>query len=67
MRIILGIIIGFFLTLGGTYIADAGRHNACPAAQDRPLVNWGEVNLRFRQFSSTIETGWDRLTGHHRS
>lgn len=65
MRVILGIIIGFFLTLGAAYVADTGSHDVCPVAEGRPLVNWGEVNLRFKQVSSTIETGWDRLTGHH--
>jgi hypothetical protein len=67
MRVILGIIIGFFLTLGAAYVADTGRHAVCPAVEGRPLVNWDEVNLRFQQLSSTIETGWDRLTGRHHS
>jgi hypothetical protein len=67
MRVILGIIIGFFLTIGTAYVADAGRHEVCPVAQNRPLVNWDEANLRLKQLSSTIETGWDRLTGHHTS
>ncbi|HEY5225938.1 MAG TPA: hypothetical protein VIJ06_04025 [Methylovirgula sp.] len=67
MRLILGIIIGFFLTLGTAYVADTGRHAACPVAQGRPLVNWDEVNLRFQEFSGTVQSGWDRLTGHHPS
>lgn len=64
MRLLLGIILGFFLTLGLTYVADSGHHNACPAAEGRPLVNWDEVNLRFTQLSDTVQKGWHRLTGH---
>lgn len=64
MRIVLGIILGFFLTLGLAYVADSGRHNVCPAVEGRPLVNWDEVNLRFTQLSDTVQKGWHRLTGH---
>ncbi len=64
MRLILGIILGFFLTVGVTYIADSGRHMECPAAQERPIVNWNEVNLRLQELSNTLQTGWHRLTGH---
>jgi hypothetical protein len=63
MRVILGIIIGFFLTVGVTYVADTGRHLECPATEGRPLVNWDEANLRLRDLGATIETGWHRLTG----
>jgi hypothetical protein len=64
MRVVLGIVLGFFLTIGITYIADSGRHAACPAVEGRPLVNWDEVDLRLGQLGATIERGWHRLTGH---
>ncbi|MGB8276553.1 MAG: hypothetical protein WCF20_01255 [Methylovirgula sp.] len=64
MRVFLGIILGFFLTLGLAYVADNGRHAVCPAAEGRPLVNWDEVNLRFKDISAAVEAGWHKLTKH---
>ncbi|QXX75635.1 hypothetical protein [Methylovirgula sp. HY1] len=64
MRVVLGIILGFFLTVGLAYVADTGRHAACPpTVAGRPLVNWDEVNLRLRNISSAVEAGWDRIRG----
>ncbi len=64
MRVIFGIILGFFLTVGIAYVADAGHHAVCPAAEGRPLVNWDEANLRFKDLSAAVQSGWHRLTGH---
>lgn len=64
MRIFLGVILGFFLTLGLAYVADSGRHAVCPAVEGRPLVNWDEVNLRFTQLSDAVQKGWHKLTAH---
>ncbi len=65
MRVILGIILGVFLTAGLAYVADTGRHAVCPeSAEGRPLVNWDEANLRFKTISATVQSAWDRLTGH---
>jgi hypothetical protein len=64
MRVVLGIILGCFLTVGLAYVADTGRHAACPpTVAGRPLVNWDEVNLRLRNISSAVEAGWDRISG----
>ena len=64
MRLVLGIVLGFFLTVGLAYVADTGRHAACPATvAGRPLVNWDEVNLRLRNISASLEAGWNRLRG----
>lgn len=64
MRVVLGIILGFFLTVGIAYVADSGRHAACPATvEGRPLVNWDEVNVRFKNISAAVEAAWDRLRG----
>lgn len=64
MRVFLGIILGVFLTVGFAYVADTGRHAVCTAAEGRPLVNWDEVNLRFKDISAAVEAGWHKLTGH---
>jgi hypothetical protein len=64
MRIVLGIILGFFLTLGIAYVADYGHHGVCPTAEDRPLVNWDEVSLRYKNLSAAVESGWHKLVGH---
>lgn len=63
MRILLGVILGILLTVGVAYVADAGHTATCPAAEGRPLVNWDEVALRYKTISTTVQTGWHRLTG----
>ena len=64
MRLMLGIVLGFFLTVGLAYVADTGRHAACsPTVAGRPLVNWDEVNLRLRNISASLEADWNRLRG----
>jgi hypothetical protein len=64
MRVFLGIILGVLLTVGIVYVADAGHQATCPAAEGRPIVNWDEAALRYKNISAAIETGWHKLTGH---
>ena len=65
MRLILGIIIGFALTVGGAYVADTSA-----GAGAQPMVNWDVVNdnlndvkSHLRDAGAEIERGWKRLTG----
>jgi hypothetical protein len=64
MRVFLGIILGFFLTIGLAYVADTGQHAVCPAADGRPLVNWDEANLRLKEISTATQAAWHKLSGH---
>jgi len=64
MRLVIGIILGVVLTVGLAYVSDLGRHNSCPAAEGRPLVNWDEVAVRYQSISAAIEADWHKLTGH---
>lgn len=66
MRLLLGIILGFFLTVGGAYLYDS--HNALSAANataviQRPLVNWDVVNTKWDRITERARAEWNRLTG----
>lgn len=66
MRLLFGIIIGAFLTVGGAYIYDS--HNAleaanAPAAAHRPLVNWDTVNIKWQQLTERARSEWNRHAG----
>ena len=66
MRLLLGIIIGGFLTVGGAYLYDS--HNALEAANSpstaqRPLVNWETVNTTWQQLTVRARSEWNRVTG----
>jgi hypothetical protein len=61
MRLSFGIILGILLTIGGAYVIDAVR----PAGTDiKPMVNWDVVQEKCRGFASSVQDGWNRLTGH---
>jgi hypothetical protein len=66
MRLLLGIILGAFLTVGGAYIYDS--HNAleaanAPASVQRPLVNWETVNTKWQQLTERARSEWNRHAG----
>jgi hypothetical protein len=66
MRLLLGIILGFFLTVGGAYLYDS--HNALSATNataviQRPLVNWDVVNTKWDRITERARAEWNRLTG----
>jgi hypothetical protein len=58
MRLILGIIIGFGLTVGGAYVADT---SAAPGSQ--PMVNWDVVGKNVNTLSGLARDGWKKITG----
>jgi hypothetical protein len=66
MRLLLGIFLGAFLTIGGAYLYDS--HNALdaansPASAQRPMVNWDIVNDNWQQLTVKARSEWTRLAG----
>ena len=66
MRVLLGIILGVFLTVGGAYIYDS--HNAlevvnAPASAQRPLVNWDIVGTKWQLLTERARSEWTWLSG----
>ncbi|HUB65003.1 MAG TPA: hypothetical protein VL996_11285 [Methylocella sp.] len=65
MRIFLGIILGILLTVGAAYISDSVRNTSGGEGTfDRPVVNWDVLNHGIKTFSTMLQEGWVRLTGH---
>lgn len=66
MRVLLGMIIGAFLTVGSAYIYDS--HNALnaanePASVQQPLVNWATVSIKWQQLTERARLEWNHLAG----
>ncbi len=66
MRVLLGIILGGFLTVGGAYLYD--QHNAldvvnAPATTQQPLVNWDTVGTKWQQLTGRARSEWNRHAG----
>ena len=66
MRVLFGIILGAFLTVGGAYLYDS--HNALnaasgPATAQQPLVNWETVNVKWQHLTERARSEWVRVTG----
>ncbi len=64
MQLVIGIIIGIFLTIGTVYVMDSGKSAVCPAGVGCPMVNWDVANDRFSHVKEDVASGWHRLTGH---
>jgi hypothetical protein len=56
MRLILGIILGFALTIGGAYVADK-------ASGAQPMVNWDVVGKNVSSLTGMARDGWRKITG----
>ena len=66
MRLLFGIILGGFLTVGGAYIYDS--HNATAGAADaarvqKTLVNWDVVGTKWQQLTERARAEWSRHAG----
>jgi len=66
MRILLGIILGVFLTIGFAYMYDAlTTRPSDPTAQtsleQRPMVNWDVVSGNWHGWSLSIRNTWNKL------
>jgi hypothetical protein len=66
MRLLLGIVLGVFLTIGSAYVYDASTAStAAPSTQagveGRPMVNWDVVRSNWHGWSSDLRSTWHRL------
>jgi hypothetical protein len=66
MRVLLGIVLGVFLTIGFAYLYDASATPPSePTAQtsldQRPMVNWDVVSGRWNGWSLSARNTWHKL------
>jgi hypothetical protein len=66
MRLLLGIILGFFLTVGFAYVYDASTTHASDttaqtSVEQRPMVNWNVVSMNWQGWSLHIRNTWNNL------
>ena len=75
--IIIGIFLGFLLTVGGAYSYDAltagvnaSNVSSDVASEQRPMVNWDVVSRRVSdlhaglvEMGNRVQDGWRKLTG----
>jgi hypothetical protein len=66
MRVLFGIILGVFLTIGSVYVYDASTTVPSePTAQtnleQRPMVNWDVVSRKWHGLSSGVRDTWNKL------
>ena len=66
MRVLFGIILGVFLTIGFAYVYDASTIPSYePATQtsleSRPMVNWEVVSGKWRGWSMSAHNTWNKL------
>jgi hypothetical protein len=66
MRLLVGIVLGVFLTVGFAYLYDASTTRPSdPAAQtsldQRPMVNWDVVSGRWNGWSLGVRNTWNKL------
>jgi hypothetical protein len=64
MKLLLGIFFGVVLTVGGAYLYDS--HQAvtalnAPAAQQKPLVNWDVVAIKWEWLSERAREELKRI------
>jgi hypothetical protein len=66
MRVFLGIILGFFLTVAGAYVYDSVSTGPTVTgqtpAQQRTMVNWDVVGDNWRSLKIRVHDGWQRLS-----
>jgi hypothetical protein len=66
MRLFLGIVLGFFLTVGFAYIYDASTIGTPESTTQtgisvRPMVNWDVVRADWHGWSLNARNTWNRL------
>ena len=59
MRLIVGIVLGFAITVGAVYLAD---HSATTAVA-RPMVNWDVVAKNIDGLTVLARDSWRRIAG----
>jgi hypothetical protein len=63
MRIFLGIILGFILTVGVVYVIDHTTPEAAPNTPPTRMVNWDVVSEKLGTVGVKAHDLWNRLTG----
>ena len=65
MRLLLGMIIGAVLTVGGAYLYDSHHAalalNAPASVEQRPLVNWDVVAVKWSHLARRARAEWNRI------
>ncbi len=65
MRLLFGIILGVFLTIGFAYVYDASttlpESTARISVEQRPMVNWDVVSGKWHGWSSGVRDTWNKL------
>jgi hypothetical protein len=63
MRVLFGIIIGIFLTIGVAYIHDSTLNPPASnsATTERPMVNWDVVTVNWQDLKARVSMGWRKL------
>lgn len=66
MRLLLGVILGFFLTVGFVYVYDASTTHpsettAQTSVEQRPMVNWDVVSADWQGSSLHVRNAWNKL------
>jgi hypothetical protein len=75
MRLLLGIIIGVFLTIGVAYFSDASiptrdttvqtttgsGQTTVTTAEQRPMVNWDVVSKNWQGFTLGVRNTWHKI------
>jgi hypothetical protein len=59
MRLFFGIILGFFLTVGGAYVADT----MAPSSPGAKMVNWDVVSKNIDGLTNFARESWKKIVG----
>ena len=65
MRLLFGIIVGAFLTVGAAYLYDTmspGRSSVSGTTSQRTMVNWDVVGDHWRVIKDRARDGWTKLS-----
>jgi hypothetical protein len=60
MRVIFGIVLGGFLTVGGAFVADSMSSGR--AGVERPMVNWDVVGKNLRELKVYLRDQWAKAS-----
>jgi hypothetical protein len=62
MRFLLGVIVGFLLTVGAAFVVDSFEASEVASdATSRQIVNWDVAKERLHDTTGSIRLGWHRL------
>jgi hypothetical protein len=66
MRLLLGIIVGVFLTVGFAYLYDASTTQPSASATQtnvvqRPMVNWDVVSADWQRWTTSASNTWHKI------